>query len=256
MKLAVVNGVRREAAPALVGTCPGCEAPVIPKCGEIRLHHWAHRSTISCDPWREAETEWHRAWKNHFPIEWQEVWHRGADGVVHIADVKTPNGAVLEFQHSPISAEERVSREAFYRPMVWVVDGTSRKRDLSSFCDALSYARSAETKLRAWIIPLGLSSIVDRWTGSGYPVVLDFGDVEFPRRWLPESGLLWWLRYVPKIGAVATPTFRQSFIDHWLTGVSIRGLARIELRRPARSLGGPPRFEANLARERARTSRF
>ncbi|MFB2603222.1 competence protein CoiA family protein, partial [Rhizobium phaseoli] len=123
MKLAVVNGVRREAAPALVGTCPGCEAPVIPKCGEIRLHHWAHRSTISCDPWREAETEWHRAWKNHFPIEWQEVWHRGADGVVHIADVKTPNSAVLEFQHSPISAEERVSREAFYRPMVWVVDG-------------------------------------------------------------------------------------------------------------------------------------
>ncbi|MGO7969888.1 competence protein CoiA [Rhizobium ruizarguesonis] len=256
MKFAVVDGVRREAAPGVIGTCPGCEAPVIPKCGAMRLHHWAHRSTVSCDPWREAETEWHRAWKNHFPIEWQEVWHRGADGVAHIADVKTPNGAVLEFQHSPIAAEERLSREAFYRPMAWVVDGTSRKRDLSSFCDALSYARSAETKLRAWIIPLGISAIVDRWAGSRYPVFLDFGDVEFPPRWLPESGLLWWLRYIPKVGAVATPVYRQSLIDHYLTGASIRGLARIELRRPPRPRLGLPRFEAHLARKRARKPRF
>ncbi|KOF22351.1 hypothetical protein AC244_02075 [Ensifer adhaerens] len=29
------------------------------------------------------------------------------------------------------------------------------KRDLFSFSDALTYARSAEPKLRAWIIPLG-----------------------------------------------------------------------------------------------------
>lgn len=256
MKLAVVNGVRREAAPTLVGTCPGCEAPVIAKCGAIRLHHWAHRCTVSCDPWREAETEWHRAWKNHFPLEWQEIWQRGPDGGVHIADVRTSTGAVLEFQHSPISPEERVSREAFYRPMVWVADGKRLKRDLSSFCDALSYARSAETKLRAWIIPLGLSSIVDRWAGSRYPVILDFGDVEFPLRWLPESGLLWWLRYIPKVGAVATPIYRQSFIGHCLTGVSIRGLARIELRRPSRPRPGLPRFKAHLPQKRARTPRF
>ncbi|MGO8224758.1 competence protein CoiA [Rhizobium ruizarguesonis] len=140
MKFAVVDGVRREAAPGLSGTCPGCEAPVMPKCGAIRLHHWAHRSTVLCDPWREPETEWHRAWKNHFPIEWQEVWHRSDDRVVHIADVRTVGGSVLEFQHSPISREERGSREAFYRPMAWVADGTRLKRDLPSFCDALTNA--------------------------------------------------------------------------------------------------------------------
>lgn len=256
MKFAVVDGVRREAEAGLIGTCPGCEAPVIPKCGAIRLHHWAHRSTVLCDPWREPETEWHREWKNHFPIEWQEVWHRDDDGVVHIADVRTASGLVLEFQHSPISREERASREAFYSPMAWLADGTRLKRDLSSFSDALTYARTAETKLRAWIIPLGTSAIIDRWAGSRYPVFLDFGDVEFPPRWLPGAGLLWCLRYVPKIGAVATPVFRQSVIDHYLIGASIKGLARIELRRPPRSRSGMPVFEAYLARKQAKKPRF
>jgi len=256
MKFAVVDGIRQEARPGLVGTCPGCQAPVIPRCGEIRLHHWAHRSTVLCDPWREPETEWHRAWKNHFPLDWQEIWHRASDGAVHIADVKTATGAVLEFQHSPISREERVSREAFYRPMAWVADGIRLKRDLSSFCDALTYARSADTKLRAWIIPVGASAIVDRWADSKYPVFLDFGEVEFPLRWLPESGLLWWLRYVPKIGAVATPVLRQSVIDHYLSGASIRGMARIELRRPSNPRSGLSRFDAYLAQKQARKPRF
>lgn len=50
--------------------------------------------------------------------------------------------------------------------------------------------------------------------------------------WQPISGLLWWLRYIHKVGAIATPVYRQSVIDHYLTGASVRGLARIELRRP------------------------
>lgn len=256
MKFAIVDGVRREAGQGLLGFCPGCEAPVIPKCGEIRLHHWAHRSTVLCDPWREPETEWHRAWKNHFPLDWQEVWHRAPSGIVHIADVRTAQGAVLEFQHSPISQEERRSREAFYSPMAWVADGTRLKRDLPSFCDALTYARSAESRLRAWIIPPGSSAIVDRWSGSRYPVFLDFGDAEFPRRWLPAAGLLWWLRYLPKVGAVATPVFRQSVIDHYLAGALIRGLARIELRRASSPRSGLPGFEAYLERKQARKRRF
>ncbi|MDP9811285.1 hypothetical protein J2W42_004148 [Rhizobium tibeticum] len=149
-----------------------------------------------------------------------------------------------------------MSREAFYRPMAWVADGTRLKRDLSAFCDALAYARSAETKLRAWIIPLGVCAIVDRWADSRHPVFLDFGDVEFPPRWLPATGLLWWLRYAPKIGAVATPVLRQSVIDHYLTGASIRGLARIELRRPSKPRLGLSRFEAYLAQKQARKPRF
>jgi hypothetical protein len=27
-----------------------------PKCGQLKVWHWAHRSTRSCDPWWENET--------------------------------------------------------------------------------------------------------------------------------------------------------------------------------------------------------
>ena len=42
-----------------------------------------------CDPWWENETEWHRAWKDQFPADWQEIVHHAEDGEKHIADVKT-----------------------------------------------------------------------------------------------------------------------------------------------------------------------
>jgi len=53
-----------------------------------------------CDNWWENETQWHRDWKNHFPVEWQEVVQIAEDGEKHIADVKTSEGWVVEFQHS------------------------------------------------------------------------------------------------------------------------------------------------------------
>jgi hypothetical protein len=51
----------------------------------------------------ENETEWHRAWKDQFPPEWQEIVHLAGDGERHIADVKTGDGWVIEFQHSYIT---------------------------------------------------------------------------------------------------------------------------------------------------------
>ncbi len=57
----------------------------------------------SCDPWWENETEWHRKWKGNFAEEWQEVIL--TDGITdekHIADIRTPYGLVVEFQHSHI----------------------------------------------------------------------------------------------------------------------------------------------------------
>ncbi|RFB95080.1 hypothetical protein B5K11_08870 [Rhizobium leguminosarum bv. trifolii] len=252
MKFGLVEGIRQEATAGARGLCPGCSSSVIAKCGEIRLHHWAHLSTMVCDPWREQETDWHRGWKNEFPVEWQEVWHRAPSGEIHISDVKTANGAVIEFQHSPITPQERASREAFYHPMAWVVDGARLKGDLPSFCAALTDAPSAGTKLRAWLVRPGTSMIVDRWAGGSYPVFLDFGDAVFPPRWLPTTGLLWWLQYVPRLGAVATPVLRQSVVDHYRVGTPIRGLKAIApTRRP-----GLTGFEAHLARKRGNRARF
>ena len=120
MKYGIVAGARHEAARGLSGQCPACGAALIAKCGDLRVHHWAHKGARTCDAWWEPETEWHREWKDRFPKDSQEVIQRAEDGEKHIADVKTKHGHVLEFQHSPISNEERAAREAFYRRMSWI----------------------------------------------------------------------------------------------------------------------------------------
>src|SRR6266852_5857817 len=136
MKFALVNGQRQEAQPNLLGKCPTCDHPMVAKCGEVKIWHWAHQGRHFCDPWWENETEWHRGWKGQFPVDWQEIVHYAEDRERHIADVKTDRGWILEFQHSYITPEERRSREAFYPKLVWVVDGTRRKRDRNQFVKA------------------------------------------------------------------------------------------------------------------------
>ena len=133
MKFAEVDGLRREAFPRLSGKCRVCGAPTIAKCGQIKAWHWSHNNLTDCDHWWEPETQWHRNSKNQFPEEWQEIIHLSADGEKHIADVKTPNGVVIEFQYSFMRPDERRVREAFYGNMVWVVHGTRRARDKSQF---------------------------------------------------------------------------------------------------------------------------
>lgn len=130
MRFALVNDVRCEASPKLSGQCPACSADMIAKCGTKRIWHWSHRGERNCDPWWETETKWHRAWKNLFPPECQEIHHVDERGERHIADIKTESGLVIEVQHSAISPDEKDAREAYYKQMVWVVDATRLKRDL------------------------------------------------------------------------------------------------------------------------------
>src|SRR5262249_35797989 len=148
-----VNGQREEAQPGLSGKCPACDHPMVAKCGERRIWHWAHRRGGFCDPWWENESEWHRAWKGQFPGSWQEVVHHHAQtGEKHIADVKTDRGWVIEFQRSYLKPEERRSRDGFYHPkLIWVVDGTKRKRDAAQFVNAWNEG-----------VPLGANSPVRR----------------------------------------------------------------------------------------------
>jgi competence protein CoiA len=140
MRLAVVEGKLREAQPGCSAECPDCGRAMIARCGQYRVPHWAHRGICTGDPWWEPETEWHRAWKNHFPGDWQEIIHRSKDGEQHRADVKTDSGVVLEFQHSLLCRDERESREIFYQNMVWVVDGRRRLRDRARFFASLGEA--------------------------------------------------------------------------------------------------------------------
>jgi hypothetical protein len=174
MHFALIDGQLTEAMPGLKGHCPGCAAPMVAKCGELRMHHWAHQNRPVCDDWWEPETVWHRQWKNQFPESWQENFLTDElTGEKHIADVLTDYGFVLEFQHSHITPEERRSRENFYKNMVWVIDGTRLKRDHSRFL--------RKQKKFSWTDNDHIFHVQDpedcfpiSWVGSSVPVIFDY----------------------------------------------------------------------------------
>lgn len=124
MQLALVDGESTEPFPKGRGKCPICDSELGAKCGSRVMHHWAHIHQRNCDPWWENETPWHREWKNLYHISCREVSHTAIDGEIHRADVKTPSGIIIEFQHSALNDEERIAREKFYDNLVWVLDGS------------------------------------------------------------------------------------------------------------------------------------
>lgn len=183
MRFALVAGERQEAQAGLSGECPGCEGPLVPKCGEVRIPHWAHKGHRLCDPWWENETEWHRAWKDQFPADWQEIVHRAGDGERHIADVVTTDGWVIEFQHSHINPGERRSREGFYPKLLWVVNGARRKRDKAQLMRAWKEGRALHEAPLVRKVFSDDYALLREWTGSKAPIFFDFGNAEH----------LWWV---------------------------------------------------------------
>ncbi len=73
MRFALIDSKKIEATEGAKGFCPCCNSEMVPKCGDLKINHWAHKGKRICDPWWENETDWHRNWKNQFPSDWQEV---------------------------------------------------------------------------------------------------------------------------------------------------------------------------------------
>ncbi|WP_116812789.1 competence protein CoiA [Steroidobacter cummioxidans] len=185
MKYALVSGSRAEPQPKARGFCPGCHADTIAKCGKHVIWHWAHKSLTHCDHWWEAETEWHRKWKDRFPAEWQEVVLSSQTGERHIADVRTIHGLVIEFQRSSIDPEEVQARQAFYQSMIWVVDGC--RNDTDRYYFSLARSRPNEDGIVGFR-SIGRTKLFARWHTTK-PVFVDFGD---------EHGFWRILRYDPE----------------------------------------------------------
>ena len=203
MKFALVDGRRQEAQPNLSAKCPTCDQPMVAKCGEVRISHWAHQRTLFCDPWWENETEWHRDWKGQFPVNWQEFVYRTENGEKHIADVRTDHGWVIEFQHSPIRPEERRSRDIFYRKLVWVVDATRRKTDGPQFRKALEASTSVGGSPNIRRVRADECRLLREWSASPAPIFFDFG----------KGPTLWWLlARRPDEPAYVAPFPRSDFI--------------------------------------------
>ncbi|AOM79491.1 competence protein CoiA [Pedobacter steynii] len=174
MHFALINDQMVAAKQGLKGSCRGCGQPVIAKCGTVRVHHWAHQRSEMCDSWWEAEKEWHRSWKNNFPHLWQEFFMLDIHtDEKHIADVRTDQGLVIEFQHSPIKPEERIAREKFYNDMVWVIDGTRLIHDYPRFLKGQNQIIASSQS--------GIFNVYDpekcfpsAWLNSSVPVLFDF----------------------------------------------------------------------------------
>lgn len=119
------NNDKVLATPNNIATCPDCGEQLRPKCGEVVQWHWAHIADTGCTVHQhEAETEWHLEWKRKFPKECVEV-----SVGEHRADVLTPRGIVVEFQHSGIQVAQIEAREREYGNMIWVLDAREATLD-------------------------------------------------------------------------------------------------------------------------------
>jgi len=174
---------------------------MVAKCGEVRIRHWAHERTLLCDPWLENETEWHRKWKEQFPRNWQEFVYRAENGEKHIADVRTDHEWVIEFQHSYINPEERRSRDTFYPKLVWVVNGTRRKRDREQFARAWNEGAPVGTNSHVRRLRSEECAMLKEWADSHVPIFFDFG-----------GELLWWVCRHPA-GPLVALFSRAVFIE-------------------------------------------
>lgn len=87
-------------------SCFTCDGRLVAKKGQLKTHHFAHRSKEECEAWNDSGmTEWHKNWQLLVPEECREV-RMTRDGKTHIADIQLPTGEVVEIQHSPITVDE------------------------------------------------------------------------------------------------------------------------------------------------------
>lgn len=216
MKFALLKKERIEASKGAKGICPCCGSELVARCGEIKVHHWAHKKKCD-DHWWENETEWHRNWKNQFPKEWQEIIQRDESDEKHIADLITSSGWTIEFQHSPISKEERGSRDYFYNKLIWIVDGTRRKTDIEQF-DNLIY-HSINISNEPFILRVFDEWTLERlrlnqeWSSSKSLVLFDFGKSEVNYRDEYKSNEDLWLIHPSRDRTYITSISKHSFIE-------------------------------------------
>ncbi len=178
MLTANINGNRSRPLPGAVGRCPFCHSEMISRCGEVRVHHWAHKSKTDCDSWWETETDWHRNWKNEFPLRWQEqVFRDEATGERHIADVHTLAGLTVEVQHSHLEPTERRAREAFYGNMLWIVDGSrleGNRKKIAQWRNNLVEITQSQNRTNLFLTDKAEELFPKDWLESPAPVCFDY----------------------------------------------------------------------------------
>ena len=88
----------------------------------------------------------------------------------HISDVNTPAGFVVEVQHSPIGEHETLSRERFYKNMIWIVDA---RHPVGWFCVGMAHNFASCSPMMYQIEWWGTSRLLEKWSKSGVHVYFD-----------------------------------------------------------------------------------
>jgi hypothetical protein len=189
---------RKTATPKAVGVCSCCGSELVPKCGRVKVWHWAHKNLLECDEWYEMSA-WHLGWQNMVCEECREV-------VVgcHRADIKLKSGLIVELQHSSLSIDDIEEREEYYGNMIWLFDG-------SGFYDKMEfrfkqpehgdeYVTWTWKRPRAYIVECTKPVYIDFPPNEDYPkgIILE---VKKFRSWDDEEGKpkkYGWGRFYPK----------------------------------------------------------
>ena len=241
MKFALVNGQRQEARPNLSGKCPNpnCDRPMVAKCGEVKIWHWAHQGSRPCgDPGWENETEWHLKWKGGISrCLGSKFVHRADDGYqAHCRhqDRAWVGNRIPTFKHQPRRAAGLAI--AFYRQLcfgLWTEqDG---KRDAAQFARAWSDGTPVGKVYPAQRLSADECALLREWSGSLAPIFFDFGDGQ----------VLWWLLPGRLNGSAYVAQFpRNVFIHIHRSGVVQEGLDFNGLVKEFSGLVA--RYEANL----------
>lgn len=215
MKFAIVgNNKHQKPTKGAKGICPVCGEEVLAKCGNVKAHYWSHLADSKC-VYKGNKGEWHIAWQNEFPDDWQEVLLINTENNErNLADVRTPNGLILEFQHSHIKDEEKTARELFYKNMCWVVDGTNWSKIRTYFENKYKDASEEEIEKRVGIDKYDYEMIFSAvWASSSVPIFYDFygqNTSEERTRW--QEYLYCCFPYRDWVGFYAVPIKRQNFI--------------------------------------------
>lgn len=176
MLYASTNYGKRRAEKGLDAWCPGCNAELIPKCGEILIHHWAHKQDMGCDWDAGKMSAWHMEWQSHFPPEQVEV--RVGN---NRADIITDKGVIIELQHSAIAKETIREREQIYPKMVWIIDASEFRQNITIREHIFSWAWARKT-----------------WEDAEKKILLDYcnGVVFVIQEWIdqPQSGYAYFVK--------------------------------------------------------------
>ena len=116
-KIKITDAIRKEAYTCL---CSG--SPILVKEDKIRVKHFSHKPGADCPSIDGSKmSEWHWQWQELFHTDLREIIIKDpASGQMRRADVLIGN-TVIEFQNSPISAEEFDARNEFYTKLGYQV---------------------------------------------------------------------------------------------------------------------------------------